>query len=139
MKRIELSFCCVQKSAQESERKGDTSLNVYRSGRRNVRRTEGTPHPMHEYQKRGDREWGIRECVKEMGVIEWLLATDEFQNGKNRPSTPSVFVSADSKELAGWRLVNADFARLKVAGFSVIWECLISAVSKVVTDAIYLQ
>jgi hypothetical protein len=90
--------------------------------------------------KREEIENGVFVSVrKEIGVRECLLATDEFQNGKNRPSTPSVFVSQDSKELAGWRLVSADFARLKVAGFSVIWECLISAVSKVVTDAICLQ
>jgi len=52
---------------------------------------------------------------------------------------PSVFVSADSKELAGGKLVSADSARLKMAAFSVRWERLVSADPKGAMGAICLQ
>jgi hypothetical protein len=54
------------------------------------------------------------------------------------PPPPGVFVSADSKGLAGEVLVSADSARLKVAVFSVSWEWFVSADSKGVTGAFCL-
>jgi hypothetical protein len=63
----------------------------------------------------------------------------EFQNGRKGPPTPLFFVSADCKGFAGGRRVSADFARLKVAGFSVIWEGLVCVGSKGLNGAICLH
>jgi hypothetical protein len=46
------------------------------------------------------------------------------------------FVSADSKEVAGEKLVSADSTRLKVAVFSVVCGGLVSADFNGVTGAI---
>src|ERR1700682_2754071 len=54
------------------------------------------------------------------------VASDEFQNGTAAPH-PLFFGSADSKGVAGAKLVSADSRGLNVAAFSVIWEWLVSA------------
>ena len=46
------------------------------------------------------------------------------------PPTPPVFVSADSKRVAGIISISADSAGLKVHLFSMSWKWVVSADSK---------
>jgi hypothetical protein len=60
-----------------------------------------------------------------------------WRNGRGPAPTPVVFVSADSKEVAGARLVSGHSERLKVAAFSIAWEWVVSADFKGFTWAIF--
>jgi hypothetical protein len=78
----------------------------------------------------------VRKNVKRKNLS--IVASEEALEPEEAPF-PSVFVSADSKELAGGMLVSADSTRLKMAAFSVRWERLVSADPKGVMGAICLQ
>ena len=54
------------------------------------------------------------------------------------PPIPAVFVSADSKEVAGDMVVSADSKGLKVSNFSMSWKWLVSADSEELTGAFCL-
>jgi hypothetical protein len=101
-------------------------------------------------KKRVEFLWSAKKCKrvrKSMKTKDEDRGTSACRNvcasarsgmGRRGP-LPLFFVSADSKEVAGGRLVSAESARLKAAGFSVIWEWLVSADSKRVIGAICLQ